>query len=304
MMSMTRKFAAQSNLSPLRLLVPGLAGILLGLGVLAVPLLAWAQNYADADIQIARLLKPLQYPMPITDHVHYNPDDGHFSFPNATGKEIDFAAAYKFCDHLAPVLPTPTHGGSRKITIDDIQSMNADRAAAAMKSAAVSECFDALAYRTACPQRASSALKIGTTATCYGDQVAVCQRLKGPADRDVASKASPRVLTGMNIDGIGDPEADAALANCETDGLSQAMQEKIMAYRCDSQGYLTGPLANIMADTLLFDQKIQFECPALKAEFDRKLDAQKQRLLTAIQNSILMGNRGGPANPAARPVQP
>ncbi|MDX2027625.1 MAG: hypothetical protein SFW62_03200 [Alphaproteobacteria bacterium] len=271
--------------------------MLAGFGI-ACPQVAFAQGYTDADILLSSVLGKLQYPIPR----NATPTaDNRLSFANATAGtstapgEVDFVAAHRFCEHLAPVFPTPPHGTNRKITLDDVLSISIERNNAAFVSAAVDECFAALTYRTSCPTSSTAALR-NSSGNCHDDQVTACNRLKN------SPAGNPK---GMGISSIGDPEADHALANCTENGLSPAMYDKILAYRCDSDGYVTGALSNIQSDAIQWERTLQFDCPALKQAFDEKLYLEKQRLLTAIQNLVLIRGLGAKApNPTARHLQP
>ena len=238
-------------------------------------------NYTDADIQLSSLIDKLQYPLPVTAHATGTPD-GHISFvgasavnPTGVGTEMDFVAAYKFCEHLRPAAATPTHN-SGKPGIADVLSVKEDRSETAMRTAAASECFRALSYRMSCPLSSKDALKDSSGASCYDAQQALCKRLTATHEEG-----------GQNLSMVGDDrQYELALTHCDTEGISQAMYDAIMARRCHDAGYVKD-LENVLGGNAAeVEYAISFECPAQELAYKKKMDDERMRLELAIQNLL------------------
>jgi hypothetical protein len=93
-------------------------------------------------------------------------------------------------------------------------------------------CIQNIAYRTACP---AGSLKSTGGVDCHDVQVKMCKSLK-TATADAGAGGD----SGLGIDSINDPEADNALKNCDTNGLSVAMFDKIEANKCANYSRTAG----------------------------------------------------------------
>ena len=247
-------------------------------------------RYIDADTRMSSVIEPLQYPLPNIAHVNANTPDGHLSFvgpggvtvtPTETapglGSELDYAAAYKYCENLQPVLPSPTKNSGTPTTAD-VLSIREDRKAVSLRTAAAEECFRALAYRTSCPAGAKTSLQdgSGSGANCHDAQVQLCARL-----------TAKHTDGGMELKMEGsDPVYAAALKNCDTDGLSRAMYDAIMAHRCDDNNYAFKVLPTIMGKAANIERIRATDCPAMAADYDKLMELEKKRLNKSV--GILM----------------
>ena len=247
-------------------------------------------RYIDADTRLSSVIGALQYPIPIPTHVNANTPDGHLSFVGSAGaasstevaaglgSELDYAAAYKYCEHLQPKLPTPTHNAGAPTT-GDVASVRSDRNEVALRTAAAEECFHALAYRTSCPTAAAGSLKSSSgSGDCHEAQVQVCAWLKSTH----AQGGLELTMQGSN------PVYVAALANCSTEGISQAMYDAIMAHRCEDRNYALKVLPTIAGGGAALEKARAFDCPALVNEYEAKMDREQQRLSGAVQNLNLL----------------
>ncbi|MGE3623822.1 MAG: hypothetical protein AB7H77_08135, partial [Bdellovibrionales bacterium] len=156
---------------------------------------------------------------------------------------LAWAAFYKFCQSLASGQQTGIVTQGRPITSNDIERYLANSNAIAATGSAQQYCKEALWQRTACPaSNPSMARALGGNSTpddnCHALQVRVCNDLKtapNPQRRDLAGTAGQRqtsTQTGMGISG------DAALQNCERDGLSLMKIYHILANRCADNNYV------------------------------------------------------------------
>lgn len=243
-------------------------------------------RYHNADILISSVLDYLQYPIPLKSHLDELPDH-RISFkgvvPGASSTPIDdevrFAAAWRFCEHLVPAWPSPPYAkeNERKLTVTDIESIQARRSGMALMSVAMQECFAAVSYRTGCPRDSSDNFKtFGQGDSCYKKQKEMCDFLK-----------NPDITKGLGIKSIdnGGP-ADYALDKCDQYGLSLAMYEKIFAYRCNDAAYVGNVLSRILSGPAAVEHALQFECPQAQQAYEAKLDREKERLLIAMQTLI------------------
>ena len=248
-------------------------------------------KFIDADMKLSSVIGKLQYPLPVAAHVKPTAD-GHISFIGATkddpyglGSEMDFVAAWKFCEHLLPALPTPTHNSGTP-GIADVLSVKGDRDEMSLRTAAASECFRAMAYRISCPLVSKGSLKDvnGVLGDCYDAQQAVCKRLKTAHDKGGQ---------GLTMKG-DDPQYELALTYCDSpadpakaQGISQAMYDAIMAHRCHDTHYV-GTLSTVLGSAAAAEHAVLFDCPDQEMEFTTKLNDEAQRLSSSIQNLILL----------------
>ena len=243
-------------------------------------------RYVDADMRLSSVIGKLQYPLPNMTNVTIK-KDGHVSFIGVNtaetaaglGSEMDYAAAYKFCEHLQPELPTPTHS-STKPTTNDIASMSQFSKASSLRTSAAEECFRSLAYRTSCPAGSATSLQAttGVGASCHEAQVQLCARL-----------TSSHKQGGLELTMTGDnPVFAAALANCASEGISPAMYDAITANRCHDRNYSLRVLPVIMGDGPALERARAFECPEYESDYRSKMNDEKMRLLVAIKNLLVM----------------
>ncbi len=248
-------------------------------------------RFIDADMRLSSVIGTLQYPMPQPSHVDANTPDGHINFAGVTatetapglGSEMDYAAAYKFCEHLQPVLPTPTHSSGTP-TQGDIASMNAFARASALRTGAAAECFQALAYRTSCRQAAEGSMTAadGSGASCHEAQNQLCARLTSlHADGGLE----------LTMDGAN-PVFAAALTACKDngEGISQAMYDAIISHRCQDAHYAFQVLPAIMGKGPALERVRAFDCPSIESSYDFKMGMEREKLETAIESLILMSN--------------
>lgn len=254
-----------------------------------------APRFINADMSVSSVLDRLQFPLPKKEHV-FKTSDGHFVFsnpanPNDTtniasatetapglGSEMDYVAAYKFCEHLRT--PSSAPNGSGTVTARAIQGVAADRRVTAQQLAAADQCMRSLSRRMACPAGSSSALQDTGGSSCHDAQVKVCKRLKGT-----------RAYGGLNMTGSANPLYAAALANCETEGLSQAMAAAIKAHKCEEENYVLNIPVKNGGNADAMEQSADYECSRMVADYDR--DQQTERLLFEISMQNLAASRGG-----------
>jgi hypothetical protein len=278
-------------------------------------------KYFDADMRISSVIDQLQFPLPEGDHVKIT-NDGHVSFigsngavsaqptltssgtPDGLGTEMDFAAAYKFCEHLMPVIPTPTHNSGTP-TADDNVNIAMDRDQTSLRTAAADECFRALWYRTACPSNTQNTLKdaSGGPNNCYQTQMAMCGRLvwAPPIGLGLSMKNhDPRfsnVLASCSA-AVGaappapDPNGNYVFPNAPNfRGLSVAMFEAIIAHKCDDPGYAS-TLADVKGNAAELEQEEQFDCPRQETYYLAKMERERQRLAREVRNAISLQGMG------------
>jgi hypothetical protein len=259
------------------------------------PLQTPSNPYADADVLLSSVLDHMQYPLPQNvatsagNHLVFTSPKIDTAHP--TSDQVRYIAAYRYCEHLIPVFPSPTFN-TKNPTLADMQSFYSDRNESALKSAAMEECFKAMSERTSCPSASASSFTLaGQSQNCFTMQKTMCHFLK---DKPPA---------GLGIDGIGDQEADWALQNCDTDGLSPFMYDKISAHRCDNAAYMQN-LATVLDSAAEVEKASQFECNALRDAFDAKLDRERERMLIATQTVVQLRSMGGSASvsPTSRPT--
>ena len=278
-------------------------------------------HYLDADMKLSSLLDHLQFPLPNQDNIHIA-KDGHLVFstlssvnssplsPNSgsgtvsatetppgsgLGSEMDFVAAYKFCEHLRTPLPTPSHN-SGTVTVSDLVSIKNDRDRSAIRAAPETECMRALAYRTACPNITAGQLT-GTagasTLTCHDLQYAVCQRL-------TASFADG----GLNLSMLSsNPLYSQALAHCDQLGLSQAMAEAIIAHKCQDDSFMINLPVILGGKAADVEQVISFECPKLESDYEKKMSTERKLMQKAL-NSMMRARSLGGGEQGSRSVTP
>ncbi len=247
-------------------------------------------RFIDADVKLSSLIGKLQYPIPVKNHVTVNPRTGRVSFVGVTmtetapglGSEMDYAAAYKFCEHLQPELASPTHNEGTPGP-GDIASMDSYAKGSALRSAASEECFRALAYRTSCRAAAATSLEAvvgGQTASCHEAQTQLCARLTDTHQNG-----------GLELTMQGDdPLYAAALTACKDngEGISQAMYEAILARQCHDRNYVLRVLPAIVTTGEELEHIRAFECPAQEAAHKDKMNDEKMRLLVSIKNLLIM----------------
>ena len=258
-------------------------------------------RYIDADMRLSSVIGKLQYPLPNINHVNVNTPDGHMNFVSATGtavtatetapglgSELDFAAAYKFCEHLQPTMATPTHNSGTP-TPNDVASIRQDRNDVALRTAASEECVRALAYRTSCPASSTTSLQSTGGANCHEAQVQLCARL-----------TSSHKQGGLELSMKGDdPLFSAALTNCATEGMSQAMYDAIMAHRCHDRNYAFKVLPTIVGTGAALERAISFDCPKLEAAYDKNMEDERDRFNLFIHNLILLRSTPAVSNASA-----
>ncbi len=247
-------------------------------------------RFIDADTRLSSVIGRLQYPLPAASRVNANTPDGHMSFmsgstpvtPTETapglGSEMDYAAAYKFCENLQPTIPTPTHSDGTPNT-KDVASIIADRKASALRTAAAEECFRALAYRTSCPQGSESSMASSDgSASCHKAQQKLCARLTDTH----ANGGLELAMEG------GNPLFSAALTACKDneEGISQAMYDAIMAHRCDDRNFAYNVLPNIMGSPTAAEHARAFECQEMKDKYAKNMELEKRRMNRVIGMSM------------------
>ena len=249
-------------------------------------------KFIDADMKLSSVIGKLQYPLPVAAHVKPTAD-GHISFIGATkddpyglGSEMDFVAAWKFCEHLLPALPTPTHNSGTP-GIADVLSVKGDRDEMSLRTAAASECFRAMAYRISCPLVSKGSLKDvnGVLGDCYDAQQAVCKRLKTAHDKGGQ---------GLTMKG-DDPQYELALTYCDSpadpakaQGISQAMYDAIMAHRCHDTNHVRD-LANVHGgNAAAAEHAVLFDCPKQEMTYKYMMVSERERLETAMENLLLL----------------
>lgn len=254
--------------------------------------------YENADLLLSSVIGHMQYPIPanVTENqqTHLLDFSKAVATPDSPWKdEVRFVAAYSFCQRLAPLTPTAPHG-TAALTTSDIQALADHNNVVAARSAAMEMCMAAVTYRMACPANNSNATMVGGGMDCHTAQVAMCNYLKKPAGKGGMG------ITSLSIDGKS--EADNALADCDTVGLSSAMYDKILAHRCDSTAYVQN-LTNIFGGVQsMIEHTVQFECQSAKDAFDAKMDREREGILIAIQTLLQLRGLGSEYNPIAGPT--
>lgn len=254
--------------------------------------------YVDGDMRISSVLNPIhtpaakvdagafEYTLPKTAGVS---KEGYVTFSdsatgpiNATGDELAYITAFAFCDHLVPDLPTPTHGNH--LTVDDIVNIHEDRVNTATRGAAADRCFAALRYRTACPSSSDDSFKSADGTSCHKVQVAMCNFMKKPAKDG----------------GLGLSSTRPSLANCDTNGLSEAEYDRLLATRCHDESYVQSIYAALEAQSA--EHFMLYECPMLEMTYEMKMDHERTALEQAINGLISMRGMGSRPDVTSRPV--
>ncbi len=247
--------------------------------------------YEDGDMKISSVLTPLhtaaakvdpgalQYSLPKT----FTLKNGLADFGDAQLQNDDLAyfVAYEFCDQLMPDLPTPTHG--KHLTVDDIVNIRDDRANSAVRGAAADRCFAALRYRTACPAGSKDVFKSADGTSCNQIQVAMCTFMKTPAPN-----------------GMGMSPSHPSLANCETNGLSRAEFDRLLATGCHDETYLETLHRDLNARDA--EHFILFECPLLETTYEMKMDHERAALEQVVSSLIATRGMGSSPSVSSRAV--
>lgn len=230
--------------------------------------------YANMDESIASVVVPMQYPIPASVTVS---SDNHMNFSGAQPSsvpvedEVRFVAAWKFCEHLQTHDGTPIYGST--LTIKALQQMDENDTHTAKGSTAASVCMRELLYRTACPSAAQSAFaSVGAGDNCYQRQHDACHRLKDPLTSN-----------GLGISKTGDAQADKALADCDTYGLSNAMFDKIMSSKDFDLTQVANKAGAISPEEL---EKEQHAAQDRIRSFDDMMHKRTAMLIDAIGVSV------------------
>ncbi|HUY69385.1 MAG TPA: hypothetical protein VMV79_08810 [Alphaproteobacteria bacterium] len=298
-------------------------------------------KYADADELLSSLIGGNHFQYPVPSAVAVGPDqDLYFAAapPNAKvqgsgslndnlsdstdGMPVakDFIAAWEYCQHL----PTSTQAtppyttDSGQPTVSQINTIMADRNVTAQSEGPRAECLHALWYRTACPSDAAANFTaVGMPQTCHDDQVAVCNTLRncpnagnnnptipgGPTMPACSSaNANPGSLGGSVMPGFGITD-NPYLKNCDKDGLSMAMADKIRADSCSSKSFMQTVVPGSMGSDTQLSHYSDNDCQAQRNQFQGQLNQEKEQLLTAIQTLSQMRDQNlGGASALSRPV--
>jgi hypothetical protein len=294
------------------------------------------KNYVDADELLTSLLGQLQYPIPggaavagdntllfaVAPSGATSLGTGVSTTPQPAGGAgkvgaKNWIAAYEFCMHLPRHMPTPAFGsGSRSVTSSDYQSIYTDRDETARAEGPQAECMESLLYRTACPSTSASLFTyVGLPSTCHDMQVAMCNTIQndpsaggGPQQITGGPAVPQAIISNTNADGTLPPgygiQDDPALTNCQTDGLSLAMADHILANRCASRTYMQKVLPSILSNASKVEEVGQFDCQYLRDNFHAQLERERQRILTSLETLALMRENGEASyNSISRPMQ-
>ena len=230
-------------------------------------------NYQGANLMMSSVKSHLQYPIPAGMK---RDAEGYISFqniqanPGATYQdEASFVAAWNVCQIMVSNDQTPIFGAT--VTADAIAKiLNSDRHEM-LSMTGLTECQKNLLYRTGCPAASKSAVA-GAGEDCYTRQLTACHFLKNPVAQD-----------GLAITHVGDPEADNALKDCETWGLSPAMYDKIMASKDMDTGHVVAQAASMSPAEV---EKVQAAANEKRAAFDQSLTARDTALFAAMSVTI------------------
>jgi len=272
-------------------------------------------SYVDADTRLSSVLDPLEYPVPDASHWQQLPDgDTSFVGKNGTvvsdtvtnnltgiGSELDFAAAWKYCEHLRPLLPTPPHDSGNRVTPVALVRMSHYTDTLARSTGALEMCFKAIAYRTRCPsgggQSGLDLLNNGNGQSCADAQKAICTRLtsKPPIgygltfqSQDANSNSVPNGNEYSNI-----------LIGCQQgQGISMAAYDAIMAHKCGDDTFVQNMKTRLGSDAAV-EHAVNFECKKEENFHDELLQEESQNLQKAIRNLELLRNTISAATPAS-----
>jgi len=242
-------------------------------------------NYVNAFQDPSRLIDKLQYPVPANGHVKVSPSN-HVLFAGSTGTELDFVAAYKFCEYIVPGAP---NYHNTLVTLAGITAANDNNRYNIMRSLVVKTCRKAIANRTACPQNSADSIKdVGGSETCFDLQKQRCDYLTKPLPE------------GLGLTMSHDPEMGAALANCQSQGISDFMSDKIYAHRCDDQNYLLTAGSNSgKAEGL---KQLRRECDEDIRDFESKLALEEDRVSRMVPIVGSLKNMGVDTNALDQPA--
>ena len=87
-----------------------------------------------------------------------------------------------------------------------------------------------------------------------------------------------------------DPQYEAVLAHCDTEGISEAMYDAIMAHRCHDTAYVRDLAGSFGGDTAKSEHAVLFECPAQEADYNKYMDAENKRLQKSIRMLMEMNS--------------
>ncbi|MDP9128507.1 MAG: hypothetical protein M3N08_09650 [Pseudomonadota bacterium] len=255
------------------------------------PMVAAPAKFIDADLDAGSVFDVMQVETLPTMPKSAN---GHAIFPTPVNDDQwAYLAAWRFCEHLLP-FRAEAPNSTNNLTVSDIQRAAADLSSIAFKTPAIETCMHAIAYRTACPQASEANFVATSGATagieCYHTQIAACHRLKDPPPE------------GQGINNVGNEEANAALANCDANGISQMMVDYIWAHRCADETFMSATVPQNHANTSRDEQK-EKECRADIADFEKAQRDDRLNYMYALR--LLMKTHTAPGNsvnPGARQI--
>jgi len=245
--------------------------------------------YADADIDPESLTKPKQFIIP--QNVSRNPN-GHIVIKTSTNEDIKFKAAWEVCENIALMSPTPPHMTGTP-NAQAIHLMAQERPLALLTQGAVAKCFEFFSRRVACPS--STSFPSGNTVSnvapqgasisdCYTAQKAACHRLKD----DV-----PHGLGLGNGGGALDSEANAALANCDANGMSAEMYDYIYTHRClGAQPFVTKIIPGQSNGNTVKTLEALNKCQSEAIKYEEWLENDKAALKQSLRDIAQMRGTG------------
>ena len=264
-------------------------------------------QYLNADLKLSSVLDKHQYLLPAQQPTPTK--DGHLLFANTVdstekppgiGTELDWVAAYKYCEHLTTLLPTPTHPTGAATTLD-ITDAKADRDDFAIRSAASQACLKALTYRTAVSITAAN--QLGASVGIPGGdphaiQAAACDFLTTPPSKGMGLSFAAPDQSGGTVHG-GEPELANALADCHQYGLSPMMYDLMVAKKCHDMDYVVA-MNTRLADPAAVERARAFECPRAEANLEAHLSMEREELEGAIKTLLDLRGVGTDPNRLAR----
>jgi hypothetical protein len=244
-------------------------------------------GYVHADLSVGSLLDRLQMPLP--DKTHSFTRNGRVYFYSNTdtlnaqltenaaglGKELDWIAAYKYCENLNTMADAPPLGApGEDLTQEVVAAVMLNRSVEAKGSLSWTQCIKSLIDRTACRRDSWNTFKESGSSpaiekSCFAYQQRICHWIK---DKQVDG--------GLGITMEQDDFLATALANCDTEGLSMAVVDKIMAYRCQDTTYRSYLIHTYNAEDL--EVQLTQVCPKLVEDYSNKMQDERDALVSAV----------------------
>ena len=219
--------------------------------------------------------------------------------PNPSLSQLNWVAAKKVCEGLAPKKSSTASGTDRIPNTSDKVAMQADRDASTQLTNAHQACDDALWKRTACPAAGViSKAALGAPANCHDQQVAICHALKNvpnPNNSDVSGlNGAPTYPPNGTPIGLGFQGAPA-LANCEQNGLSEYMVEYIADHPCEDSSAIQ-IMTEQSGDANEVERMVRDQCTKGEERWQAIIDKERAAILAGGQVAVTLAGSGRPSD--------